>query len=50
MQFLSINIDCPNANFGLFATGQSPEGKTGKETSASSRLDLLEKFLVNNFI
>ena len=26
------------------------EGKTGKETPKSSRLELLEKFLVNNFV
>ena len=25
------------------------EGKTGKETPESSRLDFLEKFLINNF-
>ena len=26
-----------------------PEGKTGKEIPKSSRLEVLEKFLVNNF-
>ena len=33
----------------IFSFRLVPEGKTGKEISESSRLEFLEKFLVNNF-